>query len=282
MLAIPKNPRRLFTLLGLLLAVFVGDRIYRHWRPNLAINTPHYSIFSNADAEQTAKISNVVEVLYSAYTQVFTNPPTGLTARLKLKLYKDQAEFKRVNRGMGWAEAFYREPFCHAYYSAAEINPYHWMLHEATHQLNREISHFRLPKWADEGTATYFSTSVISHGVLKLGQIDGNAYPIWWLDDLKLSGDIQKDIASNQIIPLRAIVTGSGGPGMNQNFNLYYVHWWSLSHFLFQFDGGKYRQPYLQVLREGASLDVFEKHIGPIEAVQAEWYRYLQPKAGPK
>ena len=110
------------------------------------------------------------------------------------------------------------------------------------------------------------------------GQIDGNTYPIWWLDELKLSGDIQKDIASNQIIPLRAIITGRGGPNIDENFNLYYVHWWSLSHFLFQFEGGKYREAYGKVLQAGGSLEAFEKQVGPIERIQGEWYLYLQGK----
>src|SRR5207249_1270633 len=145
----------------------------------------------------------------------------------------------RVHRRLGWAEAFYQEPFCHAYYSSAEDNPYHWMLHEATHQLNRELAQFKMPKWSDEGVATYFSTSRINNGVLNPGQIDSNTYPIWWLSDLTLTGDVQKDIARNQVIPLRAIVTGKGGPDIDEYFNLYYVHWWSLSHFLFEFEGGK-------------------------------------------
>ena len=50
----------------------------------------------------------------------------------------------RVNPNLGWAEAFYREPYCRAYFSDREVNPYHWMLHESVHQLNREVARLKL------------------------------------------------------------------------------------------------------------------------------------------
>lgn len=272
---VPKKPGRLLILLAVLLAVFIGDRLYRRWRPKVEITTAHYSILSSASPEQTRQVGEMVEILYSAYTRVFTNLPEERHTKMQLKLFKNQTEFKRANRGIGWAEAFYREPYCNAYFSSEEANPCHWMLHEAVHQLNNEVAHFSMPKWANEGTATYFSTSMIRNGSLAAGQIDPHTYPVWWVGSMALTGDIQKDIASNQIIPLRAIVTGKGGPGMGENFNLYYLHWWSLSHFLFHYQGGKYREAYIQVIRDGGGVEAFEKRVGPIERVQGEWYGYL-------
>ena len=37
---------------------------------------------------------------------------------LKMKLFKDRKEFRRTHPSLGWAEAFYRAPYCQAYYSA--------------------------------------------------------------------------------------------------------------------------------------------------------------------
>jgi hypothetical protein len=56
---------------------------------------------------------------------------------------------------------------------------------------------------------------------------------------------------------------------------LYYVHWWSLSHFLFDYEDGKYREAYMTVVKEKATLRSFEKHIGSIEHIQSQWYQYL-------
>ena len=77
--------------------------------------------------------------------------------KMLLKIYSSRKELKRANPLSGWAEAFYREPYCHQYIEAENENrPYHWMVHEATHQLNNEVSQFELPQWAEEGIACYF------------------------------------------------------------------------------------------------------------------------------
>jgi hypothetical protein len=275
---LPEKPRRLLILLAVLIMVVAGDWWYRRWHPTHTLATEHYLIVSSATAAQTKEIGEVVEALYAAYGKVLAEFP-GMGQqhpRLQLKLYKNRAEFRRCNRRVGWAEAFYRKPCCHAYYSSEEINPYHWMLHEAIHQLNDEVTQLRAPQWLDEGLGDYFGCSLLRNGTLQPGQIDRNTYPIWWLEDMALSGDIARDIANSQIIPLRAILSGQGGPSLNRHFNLYYIHWWSLTHFLFEHAGGKYRTAFFRVIREKGTLESFEKNIGPIERVQAEWYQYLQ------
>lgn len=122
----------------------------------------------------------------------------------------------------------------------------------------------------------YFGTSLLRDGVLKVGQMDRNTYPIWWLEDIGLSGNLDKDLSRGEVIPLRNIISGQGGPSLDKCFNLYYVEWWSLTHFLFQFDGRKYREAFFRVLREGGTLASFEKNVGPVERIQTEWYGHLQ------
>ena len=274
---IPRKPGRLLLLLAVAVGIFGADCLYRRWGPDMEITTEHYVIYSSAAPEQTHKIGEVVEALYAAYRDTFSGPVDfgREHARLKLKLFKDRAQFRRSNRGVGWAEAFYRYPHCYAYYPADETSPYHWMVHEAVHQLNHEVAKFDLAKWADEGIAEYFSTSEIDNAGLHTGKIDRHTYPIWWLGDMELSGDIKKDIERVEIIPLAAIVSGSGGPDIDEYFNLYYIHWWSLSHFLFHYENGAYRQGYMEVIRAGGTVGAFEKHIGPLERIQQQWYEYL-------
>jgi hypothetical protein len=74
---------------------------------------------------------------------------------------------------------------------------------------------------------------------------------------------------------LTAIISGKGGPDIDEHFNLYYIHWWSLSHFLFEYDNGKYKGDYFKVIKEGATPESFEKHVGPIPDIQKQWYEYL-------
>jgi hypothetical protein len=184
----------------------------------------------------------------------------------------------RHNKSSVWAEAFYQAPYCYAYYSGSKPNAYHWMIHEATHQLNNEVAHFETQRWIDEGLATYFGTSTIKDGKVLLGRIDLNTYPIWWLPSMSLTGDLQSDVKNGKIIPLDSLIAGIGGPDINKHVNLYYIHYWSLTHFLFHYKGGNYFAGYRKLIAEDGSLDNFEKRIGPIERIQSEWYRYLQQK----
>lgn len=241
------------------------------------IETAHYLIHSSAAEEQTARVAEAVEALHAAYTRFFAGTP-GMqpnTAKLQLVLYKDQAEFKAHNRSSPWAEAYYLPPRSHAYYSDGD-NPVHWMTHEATHQLNHEVAHFRKTKWVDEGLADYFGSSWIENGTLTPGSIDPATYPIWWLPRLSLTGDLQDDIAAGTLIPLRAIISGKGGPDINRNVNLYYIEYWSLTHFLFHYQEGKYAARYRQLITTNGTLENFEQLIGPVDQIQAEWYAYLQ------
>ena len=275
---LPAKPARLLTLVGVLAIVWGVDQWLRWWRPTQTTQTAHYLIRSSAQPDQTAAVARKVEVLRGAYCELFrellpTNP--GPARPLRLNLYRDRAEFRRCNRNLGWAEAFYREPYCHAYFPADEISPWQWMVHEAVHQLNREVANLELAQWADEGVAEYFSTSRFSSDRLRLGVTDPNTYPLWWLEDMELTGDQSRDLAAGRLIPLRALVTGESQLCMEKEFNRFYVHWWSLTQFLMEADGARRRASFLRVLRDGGTLDSFERHIGPVDAVQADWYRYF-------
>jgi len=261
-------------LVGIAFTIFAY--VKRPWFHQLQLESVHYICYSTATEAQTQQILNLAEMLYKSYTSFFPNLKIHKKDKLKLKLYKDRDEFKSYNLTSGWAEAFYKKPYCHQYYSEDEVNPYHWMIHEATHQLNAEVAHWRLEKWLDEGIAEYFSTSTIQNNRLIPGKIDRNTYPIWWLGSMNLSGDLEKDIKATKIIPLNTIITDSGGPHINKYFNLYYIHWWSLTHFLIHYENGRYKGRFLNLVKDGGKLETFEKHIGPVHEIQVQWYPYLQ------
>lgn len=251
------------------------------------IETAHYTITSTADAAQTQQVADAAEALYSAYAAFFPGKAASAPRnRLKLTLYAHQAQFKANNRSLPWAEAYYLRPICYAYYAKNESNPYHWMVHEATHQLNAEVSGFPKTRWVDEGLATYFGTSRIEPGTsepgtsgrgkLVPGKIDRDAYPIWWLTNSGLTGSLDKDIDEGNWVPIRALITGIDAPSIASNVNGYYIQYWSLSHFLFHGENGRYAAGYKRLIAEGGSLANFERLIGPADRVEYEWYRYLQ------
>ena len=136
----PREWRLLFYL-SVVLGVAAWKFVPRPWHPTSTLDGPHHRIFSTASHLQTEETARVLEQLYGAYSNRISSIATfqAFHPLLQVKLFKDRPEFRRVNPGLGWAEAFYREPYCRAYFSAAENNPYHWMLHEAD-RLTRETS----------------------------------------------------------------------------------------------------------------------------------------------
>ena len=253
--------KRLLILFGIFLAI-VGY-VKRPWFYDITLESEHYIAYSTAGKEQSTQLLNVAEILYQAYINRFSGlcDNTKIHPKLKLKIYKNRKEFKSYNLFSRWAEAFYKKPYCHQYYDSDSPNPYHWMIHEATHQLSHEVAGVKLEKWLDEGIACYFGTSTIENHQLKLGLIDQNTYPIWWLSDIQLTGDMQADINNKKFIPLKYIIANKGGPDIDSNVNKYYIHWWSLVHFLFHYENGKYSSKVQNLMREGGTVRVIsDKH----------------------
>lgn len=97
---------------------------------------------------------------------------------------------------------------------------------------------------------------------------------MWWIEELATSPDLAENIKNGSVIPLRSIVTNRGGPSMSSHFNLYYLHWWTLTHFIFE--SPQYRERAQALVQRGGGLDAFEQIIGPVDKVQNEWHAYIR------
>jgi hypothetical protein len=270
--------RKFLILPGILIMFIFGCKEPQLKTSTITKETEHYIIISTATPEQTDKIADVAEIVYAGYQEFLGQMDKSIEQhpKLQMKVYKDREEFRRSNNVTDWKEAFYNYPYCYQYYASKEINPFHWAMHEATHQLNNEAAHFALTQWLDEGIACYIATSRIIDKSLHLGDVERNAYPVWWLYTIAKSGDLQTDKDNLSIIPLREIVSEQGGPDLNEYFNLYYLHWWSLAHFLTNYNDGQYREGLGKVISEHGTLSSFETNIGKIETVEEQWYQYLK------
>jgi hypothetical protein len=87
-----------------------------------------------------------------------------------------------------------------------------------------------------------------------------------------------ENIRNGSVIPLRAIITSRGGPSLNKEFNLYYLHWWTLTHFVFE--SPRCRDHALELVRRGGNLEAFEQTLGPVDQVQLEWHNYVRHLKG--
>jgi hypothetical protein len=242
----------------------------------LHVDTTHYSIASSATPAHTQEVAMDVEALHAAYAAFFAGrlPPRPDGARFQVALYRDRADFHARNATRGWAHGYYRRPVCHAYYDAAAPTPTQWLLHEATHQLDTEWAGFARTPWVEEALASYFGTSRIDGGVLRPGELDPRTYPLRWLGRLPLSGDREYDLSALRIVPLRELIE-SDGPERPYDVNRYYLGYWSLGHYLLHGEGGRHAQGFRTLIAEGGSLEQFERHIGPVDRIEAGWYAYL-------
>ena len=274
------SEKRLAVFLVFLVFGWGGLQAYQHWTPSLTVQTEHYAIASTETQKNTEIAGKKAESLYRAYHAEFggslnLGEPKKL---LPMRLYQNREEFKRSNvLARGYAEAlYYPGRACHQYFDKKSANPWHWMIHEATHQLNHELANPDLKLWLNEGLACYFSTSFIdSQNRLHPGKLDFNTYPIWWLTDVKLSGDWEADVELKRIIPLHQLIRDNG-PNRNRHVNTYYLHWWSWAHFLFHGEDGKHRPGLLQLVSEGGSIRGFETYIGPMQDLESQWYQHYQ------
>ena len=240
-------------------------------------STAHYAIKSTAGEDVTRRAGHALEALHDSYAEFFADVgPSGASSPLRVRLYRDRNEFRANSRSRPWAEAYYADGVCHAYLDQEKSNPYHWLLHEAVHQLNRELRGIARERWINEGLATYFGSSRYADGRLEPGVPDMDAYPLWWLERWELSGDWATDVANQRVIPLRTLITGEGEPSLDAAVNAHYLGWWSLTHFLLHHEGGRYAAGFRSVIVQGGSLANFEHLVGPIEQIEAEWYRYFQ------
>lgn len=244
------------------------------------VTTAHYAIAANTTEAQAQQAGAALEGLHAAW-RAFVPAGTPALApgqRLQVALYRDRADFRAHNASRAWAQGYYRRPVCHAYFDVGASNPTHWLLHEATHQLDTEVAHFARTPWVEEGLASYFGMSRVVDGRVLPGVVDPGAYPVRWLDRVRLSGDLDRDLARRRLVPLRELID-SDGPQAPYDVNPYYIGYWSLAHYLLHGEEGRHADAFRAMVAEGGSFEQFERRIGPVETVQKAWYAHLLEQA---
>lgn len=262
------------------------------FKSDIILTSEHYVIESTAGSNLTRSALKKCELLHKTYDSYFdklfkkagkgsfmaylkSKKNFDPKRKMKLRLYRTRTEFKNASSlAPHWAEAYYLPPYCYQYIDNDADNPWHWMMHEATHQLNTEHSGFRQTLWLEEGIATYFGTSLIDDDKILLGKLDPATYPVWWMDKFKEYDSLDQAVEKLGIIRLKHVVTGKGGPFLNRYFNLYYVHWFSIFHFLNHYNNEEYRASIPKLILKGGSAKAFEKYIGKFEDIEKKWYLY--------
>jgi len=134
----------------------------------------HYHITSATTPEATAQAADALESVRGMFLALFGVAAPEVAKPLRVVLYRDRTQFKAHNRSHAWAEAYYLPPVCHAWLDD-EPNRFHWLTHEATHQLARELAGFPRKRWLDEGIASYVGAAEPQGGPFAIGSADRHA-----------------------------------------------------------------------------------------------------------
>lgn len=277
----PATRRRRFLIYLLYYALAALYLQHRLFVPVHVVRTEHFVLESCETLPRTEETARAMEAVRAAWVRFFSGrlPLAGDPGELRSRLYRDRPHFRRASPiPMTWGEAYYAFGVGHGYYDADISYPASWLVHETVHQLDARVGGFDLPRWLEEGIATYFSTSRILSGEVRLGDPAPGSYPCWWIKPYSWTGDLAADKTSGRFIPLRALVTGEGAPDLNKDFNKYYVEWWGLVHFMIHAKNGRHLDGFFRLVAARGTAEAFEREIGPFDAIEAEWYRHLRDK----
>lgn len=230
-----------------------------------------YRIETSVDSARTLALLDRVETLHAAFFRAFSLPEPRHAPAMNLRLYRDRHEMHAGESMPDWAEGIYRDGWCIQYLRKDEANPWHWTIHEATHQLVAERAQLQLPRWLNEGLACLFSVSRMDSAGLHLGSVDAAAYPVWWLKDYRPTGNRAADLRSGKLQSLEVIVRGGGVEPEDGDLNLAYLSWWTATRFLWSRDPKRF----LAWVKLDRTPEGLERIVGPLKYLEEPYYRSL-------
>ncbi|HQF55022.1 MAG TPA: DUF1570 domain-containing protein [Fibrobacteria bacterium] len=253
------------TLLGILIAVATanGGKFQEY-------DSPHFHMWSTASQSRTRSAMDAAETLHRRWTAWIGVKESQTHRRHKLRLFSTRDEMRGSLLGMRWAEAIYHDSICEQYDDRFAVRPWHWLVHEATHQLAHEDSRLHLPRWANEGLACLFSTARQNKGNLILGSVDAETYPVWWLKKTPPTGDFAKDMRALLVPPSRFLVE-SDFTDIGPSVNAHYMSWWSFAHFLNKTDSVAWKD---WILRDATPAGLAMR-FGSGPDLDRKWYAHV-------
>lgn len=259
------------------------ERASLGWDFEYKIQSNHFLIYASTKEEEAKYVSNVLECFYQTYTKCFGEYfkiPTEHRP-FKMKLFKSEAEFHQKVPEAGSLGVGYYDPnirFSQSIYDRELAQkkkwpPYSNSLHEVTHQLENELLNANFPMWLSEGLASYFESSQVRNNRLICGEIDPGSTPGSYLFRTKWGpGDIKKYLSMS-----REAWRSEQDPDLNQ---IQYFNCWMLTHFLFHYQDGIYRESFLKYIerakRGSVNLETFETLIDKVDTIHTRLVDYVK------
>lgn len=258
------------------------------WRKDktFARETDHYVVKTDISDKAAAFYAMHLEAIRRLYTEKLGFKPEGKEkARVYLfetkEGYMTYAELSTDDRPeftSGYYHPHYRELLL--YDDLKREQSLRVLYHEGFHQFLHQI----LPKppyWFNEGVAEFFGASKVEGGqVTATGLVQEGR-----LDNVRAMLEMKTSKPFAEIINAPPREFYGGGP---EEISLRYAQAWSMVHFLFRFENGKYLpllRDYYKSLREGAGQgDAFKAAFAKANLTQMEkeWKEYVKKLGAPK
>ncbi|GHT23997.1 hypothetical protein FACS189419_08630 [Planctomycetales bacterium] len=211
----------------------------------------HFSIRSGISSEKLGSVSEKLETLYYAWTELFLdkNKPVENTKH-KIIIFRSKAEYVRslrqIEPNIAQSNGYYSPQTLTAYFYFNNENFDRTLLHEVTHQLFSEVySDEKFPRginfWLVEGTALFMETLKTKTNQCSLGDIMDD-----WLYAAK-----EYRYKKNFRLPVSQLVTMTAKDIQHdENIRKIYAQSAALVHWMMFAENGKYRPALQKMLRQ--------------------------------
>jgi len=244
--------------------------------------TPHYKVTSDISAEAAKRYGDNLEAAFRHYVSSFKGASARLGKKPRVAIfntaenYYTYFELLSEDRGentLGVFRPSLNELVLFESTDLADTN--HTLYHEAVHQFMTLLTNRTPPFWYNEGIAEYMGSIKVQDGkVLEKGLILRERLPY-----AQLAIEVKADL------PFEKIMNETPGEFYSGNVGLKYAQAWSMIHFFYEYEKGKYRsliEDYFESLRAGKPPrecydSVFKAKAETLEKEWREFTRALKP-----
>jgi hypothetical protein len=232
--------------------------------PGKKLLTPHYLIYTTLGDDEV--LSNLAQLMEGALSQYHRLAPgvelTGQPMACYLFQTRDQwaaftsgrtgadaAIYLQINRGGYTVRDWY------VAYFLGDLSTYSVAAHEGFHQYVARHFRSRLPPFLEEGLACMFEEvrweTVRGRGILPRWNFVANGS--------RLTG-LRNAVEGGYLVPLPQLVSMHAGQVVDRSpeqIEAFYAQSWAFGRFLWDAEGGRYRQPLRRLLTDAADGTLF-------------------------
>ncbi len=241
--------------------------------------TPYYRIETDVGDDFAKLIASHMDAMYKEYKERFRSYNLKPAARPTVRVFRQRSRYDSVipDHLQGTAGCYLaKDNLIMAFVGDRTTDEVlHTLYHEAFHQFLFDRVGDNMPLWLNEGLAEYFAEAIWTGSGVVTGQRPRERLQI-----------LQKAIRNNSFIPFHRLFPMPNARWLaNVKANsdladLQYSQAWSVIHFLFHAEGGKYYDRLADYVRyhveEVPMAEAFRKSFGSnIAAMQRAWKNYV-------